>query len=178
MRAAIDNCIAGNVMTDEHIGAIAEGSLDLQDVVDDLAAGLRTRSMVGESYSMLRVAVETASQTRTLSQQMTKEFLLVAIGHQPGRNRYALRESAEKFETGLNGMLEGDVDRLLLAAPTPEIRDQLGRIKEIWHGLYRPLIERALTEEVLDESAVAQMMPASQRLFGEINAVTNLYNQL
>lgn len=178
MSAAVDNCISGNVMAAEHIDAVAEGSLALQDMFRDLADAFRTQSMAGESYSMLRVAIDTTRHARMLSQQMTKEFLLIAMGHQTGRNRYALRESAEAFENELQGLLEGDFDRLLLAAPTPEIRGQLHRIEEIWDGEYRPLIEFAVTEELLTDGAVAQMSRVNLRLLGEINGVAHLYNKL
>lgn len=178
MDAVIASGISGNDMTEEDVRDIAEFSQTLQDVVEDLAETLRAQSKVGESFSMLGVAVETVSETRTLSQQMTKEFLLIASGHQPDRYRYALRESVEKFEAGIQGLIEGDSDRLLLPAPTPEIRAQLQRIEQIWKDEYQPLIDRTVNEEDMTGIAIAQMAWVNQRLLREIDSAAMLFRRL
>lgn len=178
MDAVIRDCLSGTAMTAAHVEVIAESSQSLQDAFKDLIEGLRERSKVGESYSMLGVAMQTASRIGLLSQQMTKEFLLVAYGHQASRNRSALRETAEKFQNGLLGLLKGDIDRLLLAAPTPVIRAQLLRVQQIWENDYRPLIERAVSEGDLNAGAVARMAQVNLSLLHEIEMVGALYRQL
>ncbi len=178
MDGAITDCLTGVSMTAAHVDLIADSSNSLQDALEDLNDGLRERSRVGESYSVLGVAIETASSALLLSQQMTKEFLLVAYGHQLGLNRNALRETAEDFQNGLQGMLEGDIDRQLLAAPTPDIRTQLLRVEQVWENDYRPLIERAVSEGDLNAGAVARMAQVNRTLLREIELVGSMYRQL
>ena len=178
MEAAIADCLSGAPITAAHVGAITEGSYSLYDALNDLSDGLRERSKIDSSYSMLGVAMETASRTTMLSQQMTKEFLLVAYGHQAGRNRSALRETAEQFQTGLQGLIEGDIDRLLLAAPTPGIRAQLQNVQRVWNDDFRPLIERAVSEGELNAGAVARMARVNLSLLHEIQLTGAMYRQL
>lgn len=178
MNAVIGDCLSGTALTAAHVEIIAEASQSLQDAFVDLADGLRERSKIDGSYSMLGTALETAGRTSLLSQQMTKEFLLVAYGHQPGRYRSVLRQTAEEFQNGLRGLLDGDIDRLLLAAPTPAIRTQLLRVGQIWENDYRPLIERAISEGDLNAGAVARMAQVNPRLLHEIELAAGLYRQL
>lgn len=178
MEAAIADYLSGAPITAAHVETIAEGSYLLQDALTDLSEGLRERSKIDSSYSMLSVALDTASRTTMLSQQMTKEYLLVAYGHQVGRNRSALRETAEQFQTGLQGLIQGDIDRLLLAAPTPGIRAQLHNVQRVWNDDYRPLIERAVTEGELNAGAVARMARVNLNLLHEIQLVAAMYRQL
>lgn len=178
MEAAVGACLSGVPITAAHVAAIADASESLQDVLQDLTDGLRERTRTRGSYSMLGVALETARGATLLSQQMTKEFLLVAYGHQASRNRSALRETAEKFQENLQGLVEGDIDRLLLAAPTPGIRAQLLTVQQIWDNEYRPLIERAVTEGDLNAGAVARMARVNLTLLHEIQLVATMYRQL
>ena len=180
--ASMDTAIGAYLLEDdaiaEDVSEIAELSLLLQDAIGDIVEGLRADSQGRDAHSMLTVATQTAGHTRELSQQMTKEFLLVAYGHQASRNRYALRESLEKFETELFGLLEGDFDRLLLPAPTPGIKEQLQRVERIWRDEYRPLIDRAINEEGLNSGAVALMARVNLRLLREIDSAASMYREL
>ena len=119
-----------------------------------------------------------ALYTQVLSQQMTKDFLLVAYGHQPDRYRSSLRGTSQAFEQKLLGLLEGDFDQLLLPPPTPEIRAQLGRVQQVWRDEYRPLIDRAVDREELDSLTIARISRASRNLFREIGSASQLYRGL
>lgn len=178
MDAVLAESVSGTAITAAHVRILADSSESLQEEFEDLTEGLRERSKIRGSYSILGVALLTASRVSQLSQQMTKEFLLVAYGHQPGRYRSALRETALEFQNGLLGLVEGDMDRLLLAAPTPEIRAQLQRVQQIWENDYRPLIERAVSEGDLNDGAVARMAQINLSFLHEIEIVAHLYRQL
>lgn len=178
MDAVLAESLSGTAVTTAHVRALADSSESLQEEFEDLTEGLRERSKIRGSYSILGVALQTTNRISLLSQQMTKEFLLVAIGHQPGRYRSALRETAQDFQSGLLGLIEGDIDRLLLAAPTPDIRAQLQRVRQIWQDDYRPLIERAVSEGDLNDGAVARMAQINLGFLHEIEIVAHLYRQL
>ena len=177
MDATITRCVAAQAVTAEHIGSLANLSDSLGTTVGGLADSLR-QSAGPNAHGMLENAIQTAVRAEALSQQMTKEFLLVAYGHQPERYRYALRNTSEDFETGLRGLLEGDFDQLLLPAPTPEIREQLERVDRIWQDEYRPLIDQAIGEQELDDAAVARMSQANRRLLREMDTAASLYRSL
>lgn len=177
MNETITRCIEAQAVTAEHIDSLAGLSDSLGRAVGGLADGLR-QSAGPNAHGMLENAIQAAVHAEAISQQMTKEFLLVAYGHQPERYRYALRNTSEDFETGLRGLLEGDFDQLLLPAPTPEIREQLERVDRIWQDEYRPLIDQAIGEQELDDAAVARMSQANRRLVREMDTAASLYRGL
>ena len=177
MDETITRCVAAQAVTAEHIDSLADLSDGLGRAVGGLADGLR-QSAGPNAHGMLENAIQAAVHAEAVSQQMTKEFLLVAYGHQPERFRYALRNTSEEFETGLRGLLEGDFDQLLLPAPTPEIREQLERVDRIWQDEYRPLIDQAIGEQELDDAAVARMSQANRRLLREMETAAGLYRDL
>ena len=177
MDKTITLCIEAQAVTAAHVDRLADLSDSLGRAVGGLADGLR-QSAGPNAHGMLENAIQAAVRAEAVSQQMTKEFLLVAYGHQPERYRYALRGTSEGFEKGLRGLLEGDFDQLLLPAPTPEIREQLERVDRIWQDEYRPLIDQAIGEQELDDAAVARMSQANRRLLREMDTAASLYRSL
>lgn len=177
MDQAVDVCVTAETASECDVATVAGLSEDLQTVIDKLVEDLRIAEGQG-SYGMLTNAVLTVEQTQVLSQQMTKDFLLVAYGHQPDRYRSSLRGTSQAFEQKLLGLLEGDFDQLLLPPPTPEIRAQLGRVQQVWRDEYRPLIDRAVDREDLDSLTIARISRASRNLFREIGSASQLYRGL
>ncbi len=178
MDAAIADCLTIGTVTIEHVGTIADSSDTLMARMVDLSKSLRDEAEAGESHSMLTVAVGVSNHARARAQEMTKGFLLVAYGHQAERYRYALRISSEDFEAELSDLLDGDFDRLLLPAPTAEIRAQLEQTKRIWDEEYRPFIDQAINGDELDYRMVLRMERVNQRLLQDAHALVRMYAAL
>lgn len=175
--AAIAEFLALESMSESHVEAIAKLSESVRDSVGGLATGLRQSAEAG-THSMLGNAIRSVGHSHVLTQQMTKEFLLIAYGYQPDRYRFALRSTAEEFELGLLGLIQGDFDQLLLPAPTPEIRSQLQRVERLWRDEFRPLIYEAINRDDLDPVTVALISEANRRLSREIESATGMYRDL
>lgn len=176
--AAISDCLAIGTVTVDHVAGIADGSETLMFLLGNLSASLRHEAESGESHSMLTVAIGVSNHTRALTQEMTKSFLMAAYGHQTERYRYSLRISAEDFEAGLIDLLEGDFDRLLLPAPTGEIRAQLEQVMEIWKSEYRRYIDQAINGDDLDYRMVLGMERVNRRMFQDVDALVGMYAAL
>ncbi len=175
--AAIADVVALQPMNESQVEAVARLSESVRDSVGGLATGLEQSAASG-THSMLGNAIRSVAHSHVLSQQMTKEFLLIAYGYQPDRYRFALRSTAEEFELGLLGLIEGDFDQLLLPAPTPEIRSQLQRVERLWRNEFRPLIYEAIDRDALDPVTVALISEANRRLSREIESATGMYRDL
>lgn len=178
MDAAIADCLSIGTVTMDHVGAIADSSDTLMARMVDLSKSLRDEAEAGESHSMLTVAVGVSNHARARAQEMTKGFMLVAYGHQADRYRYALRISAEDFEAELSDLLNGDFDRLLLPAPTAEIRAQLEQTRQIWDEEFRPFIDLAINGDELDYRMVLRMERVNQRLLQDAHALVRMYAAL
>lgn len=176
--AVIADCLSIGTVTMDHIGAIADSSDTLMARMVDISQSLRDEAEAGESHSMLTVAVGVSNHARALSQEMTKGLMLVAYGHQAERYRYSLRISAEDFEAELGDLLDGDFDRLLLPAPTAEIRAQLEQTRRIWDEEFRPFVDLAIDGNELDYRTVLRVERVNQRLLQDVDALVGMYAAL
>ena len=178
MDATLADCLAAPSACNSRVGPIAESSIAFQQAIVDLGEATRSISRNMDSYSMLEVAVQAVGGTRILSQQMSKEFLLIASGHQADRNRYGLQQDMETFGDRLVALQDGNFDLLLLPAPTPEIRAQLRRIDDIWQLEYRPLLDSAFGSGSVPRDALTGLAEVNLRLLQEIESAAAMYSRL
>lgn len=112
-----------------------------------------------------------------LSQRLSKEYLLLALGHQPDATRRQLGETAELFARTLQGLRAGDP--ALGLAPevnTPAILAQLEAVETCWRG-FEPSIRAAIANQSNAFSPEAQRTVATEsvRVLTEMNKVVALY---
>lgn len=177
LEQAIGEHVAAETVTAEHVETIAELGHSLNEAVDDIADEMRHAGNP-VAHGMLSNAIETARRAETLTQQMTKEVLLIAFGHRADNNRFALRNTTEQFHLALLGLMQGDIDQRLLPAPTPEILAQLERVERYWEEEYRPLVDRATDSEVIDDGTLARLTQANRWLSLEIESAADMYRAL
>lgn len=73
--------------------------------------------------------INTAGMQRFLSQQITKEALLIGLGQ---GSQDALQSASQHFESNLNNLLNGNAQRKINAITHPEHRAQLEKIASLW----------------------------------------------
>ncbi|CAE7030159.1 unnamed protein product [Symbiodinium natans] len=76
--------------------------------------------------------INLAGMQRTLSQMMTKEFLLISRGTDVEDNKRKLSESMASFDSTLNALLVGDSARGILAAPNQQVVTALENVNAVW----------------------------------------------
>ena len=108
---------------------------------------------------------------------MLNQFALIAQGYGVDSNRAKLAENTSEFERTLDGLTEGDPDRRLVPAPTPEILDQLLETRQVWLE-YRRYMEAAASGKTVDQETVEQVLRLNARLFEEADKVVTLYEAL
>jgi len=89
----------------------------------------------------LAVTINLAGKQRMLTQKMTKELLLVAIGIEPKKNQAKMEQTMSSFERTLAGLLDGDAELGLPATKDVVIRDQLMLVKNQWNSYKSILIK-------------------------------------
>ncbi len=77
---------------------------------------------------------------RVLTQKMSKEFLLVAYGHEAEDNKLSLLKTYTLLERTLKGLLDDDETLGLPGTKPQHIRDQLGVVNELW-AKFKPTVE-------------------------------------
>lgn len=174
---AVETSVSAGSVSAERLDTIAEVNLALLEATEDTVRAYREAAARGGLFSMIGIAIDQSGHQRTLTQKMSKEFLLIAYGHDVNKNRRHLQETIQQFDQTLLGLINGDFELLLLPAPTPEIRGQLRKVQRIWDE-FLPLLRTAVDKERIGPEVIAQVARDNMSLLLEMNAVVDLYAAL
>lgn len=124
------------------------------------------------------VVINLAGKQRMLTQKMSKEALLVALGHDADANRSNARNTSSLFDRTLKGLKDGDPDLELPRTEDPAIRAQLDVVAELWQR-FMPLVERAgaVGGTALSTAELTQVAALNLPLLKEMNKAVKMYEQ-
>ncbi|CAE7642707.1 unnamed protein product [Symbiodinium microadriaticum] len=77
-------------------------------------------------------SINMAGMQRTLSQRMSKEFLLVSLGIDTGTNKVKLQQSVRDFNNTLHALITGDPVQGIVAAPNAQVAANLQEVLSLW----------------------------------------------
>lgn len=119
-------------------------------------------------------AVNLAGRQRMLSQKMSKEFALLALGVDVDDQQTALRATIDLFETSLAKLQSGDTAAGIPVPPDEAIRSQWKQVRELWR-VFKELLETARTLEEIDRATLEQVAAQNLALLQETNKAVQLY---
>ena len=79
------------------------------------------------------VVLNLSGKQRMLTQKMSKEIVLIAMGHETGTNVQNLKATADLFDKTLKGLRNGDAGLQLVPTSNPRILRQLDKVEYILH---------------------------------------------
>jgi len=129
-------------VTKEQVNQIASNNLPLLKAMNK-AVGLYEKDAKKGGLKAapgLAATLNLSGKQRMLTQKMSKEFLLVAYGHEADDNKLSLLETYTLFERTLKGLLDGDEVLGLPGTKPQHIRDQLGVVNGLW-AEFKPIVE-------------------------------------
>jgi hypothetical protein len=127
--------------------------------------------------SMLDTTIELLAHQGALTQQMSKEFLLIAYGHEADKNRKALKDSMALFDQTLDGLLNGNPEQQLLPAPNAEITAQLRMVARMWDE-FRPLLSVGARGSGIDRGSITKVAEVNGPLLDAISEAIAMYENL
>ncbi|RME02042.1 MAG: hypothetical protein D6812_06955 [Deltaproteobacteria bacterium] len=119
-------------------------------------------------------AINLAGRQRMLTQKMSKEFLLVALGVDVEENRKNLRQTIDLFDGTLKQLLSGDAAAGIPAPPDPSIATQLQKVADLW-GKFKPAVAQALSQTKIPREAIDTVERLNLPLLREMNEAVGLY---
>jgi len=87
----------------------------------------------------LAVTINLSGKQRMLTQKMSKEFFLIAYGHDVQNNKLNLQETYTLFDRTLKGLLDGDASLDLPGSTDVAIRSKLTGVQGMW-DVFQPSI--------------------------------------
>ncbi|MDH3792543.1 MAG: type IV pili methyl-accepting chemotaxis transducer N-terminal domain-containing protein, partial [Rhodospirillales bacterium] len=116
--AAIRTSFASGRITADQVGTVADLTAPITAAMDSAVAVLESETSEGRLVSLLDATIELAGRQRLLTQKMSREFLLIAYGHEVDKNRRQLKESIAQFDRTLDGLISGNTELRLVPAPS------------------------------------------------------------
>ena len=114
------------------------------------------------------VVLNLSGKQRMLTQKMSKEFLLLACGHDVETNQLNLLETYDLFERTLNGLYDGDEVLGLPGTQSQPIRAQLDVVKGLWTK-FKPIMESASNGNAIDPETITNVANVNLPLLKEMN---------
>ena len=125
----------------------------------------------GSDTADLAVVINLSGRQRMLTQKMSKEFFLIALGVDKQTNRNNLNKTAALFDRTLKGLKDGDKEQGLPGTKDAKIRAQLEKVEALWKDFY-PLLKKAATPASI--KAVAEK---NLPLLREMNRAVKMYEE-
>lgn len=126
----------------------------------------------------LAVTINLSGKQRMLSQKMSKEFLLVAYGHEMDDNKLNLLETYSLFERTLKGLLDGDATLDLPGTKSETIRQQLAVVDDLWKA-FKPVVAQGADPKTsaIDEAQIRKLAAENLPLLKEMNKAVGMYEK-
>ena len=169
---AIGKITASGVVDDAQISTVASQNVPLLKVMNKTVKLYEASASAGDMNEALAAAINLSGRQRMLTQKMSKEFLLVAKGHEVDANKASLAKTIVLFDTTLRGLIDGDEAQGLSPAPTEEIAAQLKKVKGMW-GPFKSHLEADPTPESI-QAVASENLPLLQ----EMNKAVSMFAAL
>jgi nitrate/nitrite-specific signal transduction histidine kinase len=145
----------------------------IMTLVSALAGNGSARADSKVSEKQFAAAINLAGRQRMLTQKMTKEFLLTALKVDEGENKKNCDTTARLFAESLDRLLQGDAELNIPGPPTPEINEQLKKVKALWDA-FSPKLAAASSGNISRDALVA-VAQLNVPLLEEMNKAVVLY---
>lgn len=176
----VKEIISAGSASKEQVALIAKNNLPLLKQMNK-AVGLYEKDAKKGGLKAapgLASTINLAGKQRMLSQKMSKEFLLIAYGHEVEDNKLALLETYSLFETTLIGLKDGDENMGLPGTKTQLIRDQLDTVNGLWVS-FKPLVVDAANYKTTEIKAaqITELAQTNLPLLKEMNKAVGMYEK-
>ncbi len=117
-----------------------------------------------------------SGKQRMLTQKMSKEFLMVAYGHEVENNKLNLLETYTLFERTLKGLRDGDETLSLPGTQSQHILDQLSVVENLWTP-FKLLVESGaeFNTSSIPKGKVIELAKSNLPLLREMNKAVGMY---
>jgi len=176
----IKEIINSKAVTKEQVAKIASNNLPLLKAMNKGVGLYEKDAKKGglKAAPGLAATLNLSGKQRMLTQKMSKEFLMVAYGHEAEDNKLSLLETYTLFERTLKGLLDGDEVLGLPGTKPQHIRDQLGVVNGLWTE-FKPIVEYGADHKTtsIPTDKIAVLEKTNLPLLKNMNKAVGMYEK-
>lgn len=168
--------LEGNLGAAPKADALAQVQQASNAVLDEMikAVALYEDACKAAGFASSGTVVNVAGRQRMLSQKMSKEVCLIALGVDVEGNREALKKSQALFARSHKGLIEGDAELGLPAAKSDSIKRQLTKVDGLWQP-FSSLVDGALAADAISPNVLAQVAELNPQILNEMNKAVTMF---
>ena len=122
------------------------------------------------------VVLNLSGKQRMLTQKMSKEVMLVALGIELDKNLANLEATSGLFNKTIKGLRNGNTELRLPPTSSKRILRQLSKIDKLWSKFY-PHIKTITSTKKVSQEQVATIATNNLPLLKEMNKAVGLYEK-
>ncbi len=130
----------------------------------------------GPTSAEYGVVLNLSGKQRMLTQKMSKEIMLIALGIDKERNLGNLADTSALFDKTLQGLRNGSEELRLPPTSSSRILRQLDEIDAIWGDLY-PVVKQIIQTNSVTSEQVAVIAKKNLPLLKQMNKAVGLYEK-
>ena len=146
----------------------------LEEAIRNFVEDVKADSQAAAYHSLFFTTVDVARLQAVLSQQVFKEFLLIADGVEVENNKRDLNKSYSLLDRSFQALIYGDSELQLMPAPNSEVERHWEEARKIWLT-FRPTIKAAAASGEVDRAMIAEIAGRSAELLGAMNMAVDAY---
>ncbi len=174
----VQTIIKNKAVTKEQVATVAKSNLPLLKEMNKTVGLYEKDAKKGglKSAPGLAATLNLSGKQRMLTQKMSKEFLLVAYGHEVDDNKLSLLETYSLFERTLKGLRNGDTTLGLPATKQPHILAQLDVIEGLW-AKFKPIVAYGADHKTtsIPKDKIEILASTNLPLLKEMNKAVGMY---
>jgi len=175
-KKVINTITTSKNVTKNQVAIIAKDSLPLLKQMNKCVKLYEKEAAAGglKSDPGLAVAINLSGKQRMLTQKMSKEFFLIAYGHQVKDNQLNLVETSQLFDRTLKGLINGDAVLDLKKTKNPKIVAQLNVVTKLWNS-FKVSIDYATHESKIPMDKINKIAKDNMPLLKNMNKAVGMY---
>jgi hypothetical protein len=170
---------SGEVSSDQ-LNLVVEGNIELLKQMNKAVSLFEKEATKSglNNIPQLASVINLAGKQRMLSQKMSKEYFLLALGHDVDTNKLNLLETYTLFDRTLVGLIKGDDTLGLPATKQQHIKDQVATVSRLWSE-FKPLMEFAANPNTISipKEGIDKVAKDNLPLLQEVDKAVNLYEK-
>lgn len=175
----IQGIISNKKVSRDQVATTAVNNLPLLKEMNKAVGLYEKDAKQGELKSApgLAATLNLSGKQRMLTQKMSKEFLLVALGHEKESNQLNLLETYTLFERTLKGLRDGDKTLGLPGTKSEAIRKQLAVVENLWAN-FKPVVSAATDPTgTISTDSINKLAANNLPLLKEMNKAVGMYEK-
>ncbi len=130
----------------------------------------------GPSAAEYGVVLNLSGKQRMLTQKMSKEIVLIAMGHEVAANVKNLKGTSSLFDKTLKGLRNGDADLQLPTTSNKRILRQLDKVDAIW-AEFKPIVQTIIDQGSASGDQISVVAQQNLPLLKQMNKCVKLYEK-